>query len=809
MPIVDPLLQRIAQTPSEELPRTDNAPELSQGLVPPVGTAQNSPPKDASQDSGTTGYGDMPPDYYQGYEDSAEQDATGTSGPISIEPLALQLRDEFDEAESAREMVNQRWLDDLMQYRGMYNDATANRIRERMGSSAFYRLTTAKVNTMCARLMDLLFPQRVKNWSIEATPDPMLPDEVMLDALQDQIMAKAQELYDAQAQEMMEQGIMPTPDTGAMMMAQAQEAAFAELNTLENRIRVAKERAKKMEQVIDDQLKEGSANGQMRPSWRQNCRRVVKSSCLYGMGVLKGPLIEEVETKRYTMRTDEFGAKQWEEETVATQYRPYHEAVSVWEVYPDPGARIPAELRYVWQRHFKTDKGLRELFTIPGFKRDRIEKYMRDHPDGDAELSSWEEQVRQLNEDNGSNGGTSRLRNRYTLLERWGYLKGQDLRDIGVDIPEESLSEVFPSCVWMLGDQIIKASVNPLEGVDIPYLFYPYQEDESSFWPEGIAYQLRTPQACINSAVRAMQDNAALSCGPIIGINVPMLADGQLENISARKMFLFDRQGVKLNDCMQAITVPSAIEHNLSLTQFWSNVADEVSTPRFNQGDGSMKGAGETASGLSMLMGASNILLKDHVKDFDDNIVSPFIRAMFRWNMKWNEDESIKGDFEVVASGSQSLIAKEVRAQQIPALIQYLSVPAFEPFIKADELLSVALEQTDLPAERILRTDDEAKQYQQDMLMQQAEAQAQAQVQALMDQLQKMGMPPEAIQQQLMQLLGQTIAEGPQMPEAPMNAGNASMSAPQPVNMGGKVPDAPPSPDEPHIRQLPIRGPQQ
>lgn len=741
----------------------------------------------------------------EGAEAGTGGEGVGRSEADSLAELCHELKAEFDDAEAARSMVNLRWLDDLMQYRGMYDGAILERIRKNGGSKAFYRLTTAKVNTMTARLMDLLFPQRVKNWAIEATPDPMLPDDVLMEELQDKIVENAQVLFDQRVQELMMQGIMLRPEDGQQLMQECQINAFQELNTQENRVRVSKIRAKRMEQVIDDQLKEGSTNGQIRPSWRQNCRDIVKSACLYGMGVLKGPLIEQVSVKKYVKTMDEYGRSNWEEQVVAQNYRPYHESVSIWEIYPDPGARIPSELRYVWQRHIKTDKDLRELFHVPGFDNEKIKRYMLEHPDGDAELTSWEEQVRQLNADNESNGGTSRLKKRYLLLERWGYLTGRELADAGVALNEDEFAEVFPSCVWMLGDYIIKASINPMEGIDIPYHFYPYQSDDSSFWPEGIAAQLRTPQSGVNSAVRAMQDNANLSCGPIHGINIAHLAQGQsLADMRAGKVFLIDNPNVKINDVMQSTIVPSAIEHNLSLTQFWCNVADEVSTPRFNQGDSSVKGAGETASGLSMLMGASNILLKDHVKDFDDNVVSPFIRAMFHWNMRWNERDDIKGDFEVIASGSQSLIAKEVRAQQIPALIQYLGVPLFEPYLKAKELLEVALEQTDLPAERIMRTDDEAEQYKQQQLMEQAQAQAQAEVQALMEQLQKMGMPEEMIRQQLMQILGQTMMQGPQMGAPQGGEDSASLKqqvTPQAMNMQG-VPDAPPDPTPPAPRAI-------
>ncbi|MEG2005766.1 MAG: hypothetical protein RR014_07005, partial [Bilophila sp.] len=154
----------------------------------------------------------------------------------------------------------------------------------------------------------------------------------------------------------------------------------------------------------------------------------------------------------------------------------------------------------------------------------------------------------------------------------------------------------------------------------------------------------------------------------------------------------------------------------------------------------------------------SNILLKDHVKDFDDTVTAPFIRAMYRWNMMWNQREDIKGDYEVSATGSQSLIAKEVRAQQIPGVMAMLQNPEFSTYIKQSELVKVSLEQTDLPSERLLRTDDEAKEYQQQQMHMQTQAQAEATTQALVAELQKQGATPEQIQQKMLLLLAQQHA---------------------------------------------------
>lgn len=693
----------------------------------------------------------FPPEYEMAAAEAMQaEEQAGDRPQLDPQALAWRLKEEYETAAAARKMPELRWLDDLRQYRGIYDAETIRRLSKRKRSRVFYRMTTAKVNTMTARLMDLLFPQRLKNWSVEPTPDPMLPDDILMQELGPEIQPKAMAMVQQQIQQLAMQNIVPDQLAVQKMQAEAMQMALQEANTPQARIRIAKDRASAMERVIDDQLKECNANGQRRPSWQQNCREVVKSSCLYGMGILKGPLVERVATKRFVARKDEYGQTTWNEEVFSIDYRPYHEAVSIWDVFPDPGARTPAELRFVWQTHIMTDKDVMDLANFPGFDGEAVLKYLREHIDGDASLTDWETQVRQLNDDNDSSGG--QLRNRFRVYERWGFLSGRDLAVAGADISEDDYEQVYSSNVWIIGDKIIKAYVNPLDGIDIPYFFYPYQADDTSFWPEGIAFALRAPQAGINAAVRAMQDNAGASSGPIYAINAAYLSeDDDPTEMQANRIFIFDKPGMAINQLFQAIAVPSCIEHNLTLSQFWQNGADEVSTPRFNAGDGNVKGAGETASGLSMLMGAANIILKDHIKDFDDCIVAPFIRAMFRWNMKWNEREDIKGDFEVVASGSQSLIAKEVRQQQVPALIQYMAIPQFAPYIRANKLLEVALEQTDLPAERILRSDEEAREYQ----MQEQAMQAQANVQALVQELERQGLTPEQIQQQMLMVLGQ------------------------------------------------------
>ena len=700
------------------------------------------------------------------YVDAAlpPQDGGETRPRLDSGVLGVQLGSELKTAINARGLYELRWLDDLRQYKGIYPPHIAQELRDSRRSQVFYRLTTFKVNTTVARLMDLLFPQRSKNWSIRPTPDPDVPQDILLDELHDEIAAAVQEEMAPALHEMAAAGVQPDEMLLQRLQAEAMQDVLQRFDTPENRQKVATDRAARMENLIDDALKENSANGRRRPSWTQNCRAVVHDCCLHGMGILKGPLVEKVRTTRFVRRRDESGRPMWSEQAQEEKLRPYHEAVSIWDVFPDPDARNAGELRFVWQSHLMTDKDLLELTSFPGFNAAAIERYMRDHEDGDAMLYSWEASLRELDRDR--NGGEE-LRKRYRVWERWGFLTGKELADAGADIPQEQHQAVYSSNVWMLGDDIIiKAMANPLEGVDIPYYWYPYQEDASSFWPEGVASLLRHPQSAINAAVRAMQDNMAFSAQPFIAINMQALSPKDGRDIRAaisRKVLCFDRANVTLQQAFQALTVPSCTNENLAQKEFWAQAADEISTPRFNAGDGSIKGAGETASGLSMLMGASNVLLKDHIKLFDDCIVAPFLRAMFRWMMQWSDREDCKGDFEIVPTGSQSLVAKEVRAQQIPTIMPWLSVPELADNINKRGLLEVAMEQTDLPTERILFTEEDAKRNAHERQLQQA----QANLEAMMQELQRQGLTPEQIQQQILLLLTQmSAAQGPQPPAA-------------------------------------------
>lgn len=630
------------------------------------------------------------------HTDEAEQ-----KPKVAVDALGSFLRNEFDEVAARRRLYEERWVQDRRQYKGVYEpDVLA--AMEPKRSKVNMRVSKVKVDTTKARTMDLLWPANGdKNWGISSTPEPEVHPK--------RIQEKAQELV--------EQGIDPKDiDEGAILRDLSKESAEA------------------MSQEIADQLTEVPG----RASYRAECGRLLGQAFTYGTGCLKGPLVERRVRDRYTINEQ---TGQWEMSRHEGELRPFYEFVSIWNLYPDMSVADPRRVRFVWQDHLMSPNELVDLANMPNFSLKTIRQYLLDHPEGDADPKQYETELRTLS---GLETSAPDLTGKFRVYERWGYVAGHQLIMAGVDIPADQAGEDFAANVWILGNRVIKCVLSPIEGVEIPYHFYFYDKDETSFFGNGMPTVMRDCQAGINASVRMALDNAAIASGPQIGVNMRALHEScDPTDVHAWKVWLF-KNNVDVRTAINIWDVPSNTNDSMALMKMFTEFSDELTTPRFMQGDtNGVKGAGKTATGLSMLMGAANINLKDLVKDFDDCITKPFIKALYHWNMKFNKREDIKGDFDIVARGSSALIAKEIQAQRMTQAVALTDNPRFQGRVKDDDLLSEIFKSMDLDTE-ILRTDAEYEDWQQKQMVMAASAEATANVQALVAEMEKRGMDPQA-----------------------------------------------------------------
>lgn len=636
--------------------------------------------------------------------------------------LGTRLRSEFAEVEAERRDIEQEWLKDLRQYNGEYDPEVLAKIHPKR-SKAFIRLTRVKVKTLDAQIYDMLFPGGgEKNYAIEATPvatiDPERHGDIIKRIALDKLSAVAEAAEQSgeplpvpveQFAQLIEAGNIPPmllPDEEEVRTAVQQEA---------------KARAERMAKVIDDQLTESR--------YAQHIRSVIHSGHLFGTGVLKGPMVEVTDEQAY-----ELIGGQWVLRTVERR-KPYVEAIPLWDIYPDMSVNNLADAEFIFERHVYNRQQLRKLAKRKDFRGEAILEYIKVFPHGDAQVKNWESELRAGSRDQVYKALDRRRR--YEVLEYWGLVTGDEIAALGVNVPDDMLCEEVEANIWILGDIVIKAALNKTNKQWRPYYFYYFEKDETSIFGRGLPHAIRDTQTGANASIRVMQDHAAITAGPLVEVNTAVCKDPNPTELFPFKVYLTHATGIEAQyPAVRVTNLGSNTAEFMAMFRMWKELNDEVSTvPSYVHGE-SDKQAGRTARGLSMLMGAQRVTVKDIMENFDYGVTEPFISNLYDWNMKWNPREDIKGDFAIKARGSTALIAREVYAESLDMLAQTTKDDIDGPYIRRGELLRERVKARDVDAERFVKTDDEVAQeraamQQQAMMLQQQAMQAAQQDKAL------------------------------------------------------------------------------
>lgn len=579
------------------------------------------------------------------YSEAAARVFAGEPAPRENPLYAIghELLSEFKRAEADRRETEERWLKDLRQYKGLYEPEEEAQMQ---GSKAFLRKTRVKVESVDARMIDLLFPaNRERNYDIKATPEPSIPKP-----LHDKIVRLLTQTNNGQT---------PPADKIKKAIKQAADNAAAKMATR-----------------IDDQLAEAR--------YRDEARKVLHSGNLYGTGIMKGPLVERRQRVCY----------KWDDEkgrfaqTTLSFTAPMLAHVPIWRWYPDMAVTDLQDSRYTWEHHRLGRSAFAELATRPTFNKEAVRDYIKQHPDGRIEQRSYEGDLRLMGEERTSSALAMNQTGQYDVFERWGWINAEVLCACGHNIPDDQMHEAFFANIWLLPNgEVIKAVLTPIEGMRWPYHLYYLDKDETSIFGEGFASIMRSDQTMINAAVRMLLDNAAVGAGPMFEVYAKYFPPtANLTDIHALKVFP-RTDGDPQYPAVRPISANTHINELMALVELFDNNADETTAiPKFTYGDNPRGGAAGTMGGLSMLLGQANIALKDLVLSWDEGVTKGFISGMYHWNMRFSLDDTIKGDYDVVARGAASLVAKEVRGQALNEFGQNIQ-PEERPYVKWGDMI--------------------------------------------------------------------------------------------------------------------------
>jgi len=600
------------------------------------------------------------------------------------------VQDRYKRSEDSRYADEQRWLRAYRNYRGIYGSDVQFTDSEK--SRVFVKVTKTKTLAAYGQIVDVLFGNNKFPLSINPS---VLPDGVAesvhinIDpnaenasgAISDAMTTPAPKPYLIDGETQLQPG-ETLVDLQARLAGMQDKLAPVSEKIIEGEgttattvtFHPAMVAAKKMEKKIHDQLQESGATTHL--------RSMAFEMALLGTGVMKGAFAVDKEYPNW----NEDGEYDPIIKTV-----PECDHVSVWNFYPDPEAKSMEEAEYVVQRHKMSRTQLRKLKTRPFFMDDSVQLAIDKGPDYVQKY--WEMTM--------EDDDTQPTSERWEVLEFWGFVDTKLLEQHGVDIPSElsDLDEV--NCnVWICNGEVLRFVLNPFKPTRIPYYAVPYEHNPYSFFGVGIAENMDDTQTLMNGFMRMAIDNAALSGNLIIEVDETNLVPGQ--DLSVYPGKIFRRQGGAPGQAIFGTKFPNVAGENMQLFDKARVLADEsTGFPSFAHGQTGVSGVGRTASGISMLMSAANGSIRSVVKNVDDYLIKPLGKAFFAFNMQFDFDEEIRGDLEVSASGTESLMANEVRSQRLMQFLQVAQNPVLAPFAKMDYIIREIAKSMDLDPDKV------------------------------------------------------------------------------------------------------------
>ena len=621
-------------------------------------------------------------------QDAIHLEDADESRDEEIANLVPFIVDRYKRAEDYRYQDEERWIKSYRNYRGLYG--TDVQFSEAERSRVFIKVTKTKTLAAYGQIVDVLFANNKFPLTIDPT---QLPDGVAGDVHFDP--KESPEVRD-----MMESPYGFAGDGKDLQPGDTQNTLNERLGEYANKlgeiegvregvgktgtaitVSPALVAAKRMQKKIHDQLEESGAS--------KHLRSTAFEMALFGTGVMKGPFAID---KEYPNWDDEG------EYNPLIKTVPQVSHVSVWNFYPDPDANNMDEAQYVIERHKMSRSQLRALKKRPYFRDSVIEEVITRGEN--YEKLYWEDDL--------SDYAPQHDIDRFEVMEYWGTVDIELLEEQEITIPKDlqELDELQAN-IWICNGRLLRVVLNPFKPARIPYMAAPYELNPYSFFGVGIAENMDDTQTLMNGFMRMAVDNAVLSGNLLIEVDETNLVPGQDLTVYPGKVFR--RQGGAPGQALFGTKYPNVSSENMMMFDKARQLSDEsTGFPSFAHGQTGVAGVGRTASGISMLMGAAAGGIKTVIKNVDDYLLRPLGEGLFQFNMQFDFDPDIKGDLEVSARGTESLMANEVRSQRLMQFLGVTSNPALAPFAKFNYIIREIAKSLDLDPDKVTNNMDEA-----------------------------------------------------------------------------------------------------
>lgn len=594
--------------------------------------------------------------------------------------------------------------------RGRYDESRLQQIkREEPGSTYYDSIGRVKCRAGIALIEDVLSPSDGKPWTIQPTPIPDLPEDLKEQVVQnilnraDIALSKSNAMTEAEREEINQQIFDAT--------AEAHDRA------LDLEREKAKEMADRMERVIHDQMVEGG--------YDEAFAEFISNLVTFHSAFLKGPLPRKVKTIAHKRVDGEY--KQTVEEIDKLTF----EAPNPMDIYPSPD-QVGIDDGYFFERMYLDRKYLTKCKGVEGYDDQAIDRVLDIYGDKGLQVRLTTDEQRNRAENKDFKEGLESS-DKIEVYEFWGSVQGKHLKEIGIDThddkPIEDLDELEITA-WITADrkEILRCVLNPDALGRRPYQMTSYMKVPNAFWGECVPSLMKESQRFCNKLYRSIENNIAIASGPQVIVNdVGRIAEGE-ELTAIEPWKIWQGQAPHPNAQSQSsadfIRFEQPALHVSEMKSIYndrlSRADEETGIPSYSHGSPELAGAGGTARGLSMLMASSSKIIKQVIRNID-TVNEALIARMYEWNMLHNDDETIKGDVNIVPQGALSLIVKEqtqVRLNELLAITNNPTDNQIIDIVHRGRILREVVKDLDLPANDIIPTEEELQKIQSGALQQ-------------------------------------------------------------------------------------------
>ena len=448
---------------------------------------------------------------------------------------------------------------------------------------------------------------------------------------------------------------------------------------------------------------------------RMKLKRLLKAGvntlAKYGTGFIFGPFVRQ-ERIMEVSADNSAGFTELKETAYEFDF-PYFELASSLDVYPDAEAKeIGGGLGCFWVT-------MESPHTVQAWKADKrysnVDEAIKSPTDNPNETGSEQASNLRGNVDYWFKNDRIKVARFFGKVPESLIEDEQSSDDLAEDKAEgetderDESTEMVDVIVVMAGGVVVKVDKSPYG--KSPTMRCAYEEEEGEMWAVGVAENNIPHQKVTNAAFRLFMEGKGMALLGTSSVDRSKFLPTEDFKKSPGKVYQM-KPGLSPEERKEAIV------HHLEpdITGGWMDVIrmseqfsdDDTGITKYTQGDDS-RNLNKTASGISMIMSASSLPIKEVIQNIDEMWIEEIVERTIEWDLKFLEVDTVQkihGDeiaelwkqikqfgkssfMDWQATGTSSFMQKEVLTSKLRAFADFaLSNPSTAPLIDARELLN-------------------------------------------------------------------------------------------------------------------------